>query len=304
MKKLLASSAILLSTMLLLTFSGQTQADEIFNAWGALQYGTSPWDEYVYESNICSYAASVMPGSVSATSYYYSGTNPDNVYYAIQNSQANQDLTTTLWVGDFCPQTPDGVLHWSFYSGYGYTGQYSWDSWIYYYSHTNNVQRSQFIWTCSCGGVYFDQYYPPTPSYPTTSTNTKTQYGWYDSAHGVAVGMPYAWSGTLQMGLDGYNNPNTGTSHSYIGWECTSPLLNDTAPTTNEPNYNFLYRYYYYATGQYDSTIHSVKDSLDWASFWTFNCNFGNSPYAYGWLNDQGTWTKMRVFGNSLETVI
>jgi hypothetical protein len=272
---------------------------------GALQYGSSPWDEYYYELSICDFVVSVMPGNIIATDYYYFGTNPDNVYYAIQDSQANQDPTSTLWVGDFCPQEPydPPQLHWSFYSGYGYTGQYSWDSWIYYYSHTNNVQRSQFIWTCSCGGVYFDTSYPPTPSFPTTSYNPKTRYGWYDSSRGIAIGMPYAWTGTLSMNIDGYNSPDYG-SHAYVGWECTSPGLIVAAPGTNQPNYNFLYWYYYFATGYYDSELHNVKDSLDFASNEIFDCDFGDSPYAYGWQNPQGTWTKMRVLGNSLNSVI
>ncbi len=309
MKRLSATIAIILFATLLISALGKpANSDQVFNAWGALQNGSSPWEEYVYESSICDFVVSVMPGNVIATSFYYFGTNPDNVYYAIQDSQANQDQTDTLWVGDFAPQTPYAPpqLHWSFFSGYGYSGQYSWDSWIYYYSHTNNVQRSQFIWTCSCGGLYFDTSPTPIPSFPTTSTNPKTEYGWYDSSRGIAIGMPYAWTGTLTMNKNGYSS-STG-SHTYIGWECTSPFLTLTAPGsgTQQPNYNFLYWYYYYATGQQDSQLHNVHDSLDFASqkIWGQNTYFDQTSYYNGWPNEQDTWTRMRVFGNSNNLVV
>jgi len=104
MKSLSAAIIVLLlATFLLSAFSIPSNADQIFNAWGSLQYGSSPWDEYYYENSFCDFVVSVMPGNIAATSFYYFGTNPDNVYYAIQESQANQDPTDTLWVGDFAP---------------------------------------------------------------------------------------------------------------------------------------------------------------------------------------------------------
>ena len=158
---------------------------------------------------------------------------------------------------------------------------------------------SEFIWTCSCGGLYFNQTYPITPHYATSHDSQLIWYGWFDGTTLRAVGMPYAWTNTQSMQTDGYTNYNNNDHGFYIGWENASPLLIATAHNGQTTNYWFLYWYFYYALGKWDGYYHNSHQSLDFASGMIYGEDFGDSPYWYGWLNQTyGTWTRMRAMGN------
>lgn len=298
---------LLLPTILLPVFIGQTKAANSFYAWGAMQDITQPPWEYNYQIQICQYVTSWMPTSWTRIDNYEGGTYPSNVYSALSNNRNNHINGHTLWVGDFAPQFDyDGSQHWSFYSGYYHHTEFTWDSSIYYYVGFNPIyEKTEFIWTCSCGGLYFNQQYPTTPHYATSHDSPYIWYGWYDGTTNKAVGMPYAWSGIQYMQTDGYINYYNNDPTAYIGWENASPALVSYAPNTQTTNYWFLYWYYYYATGKYDGAYHSCRASLDWASQKIWSTSFGGSPYWYGWFNPSwGTWTRLRAMGNQNQLVL
>jgi hypothetical protein len=314
MKLLPLIAVLLLSTILPSTFIYQASAESAFIAWGALKDSTTPWIEYQTESNICQYAFCcaliVTPNCVNCYEEY---TDNATLYAALEYTQEYPLYTSTLWVGDYYYDDTDSEIHWGFYSGAHATpSDHSVDYEIYNrqndYGYYGNVQLSQLIWTCSCGGVYFDTATPPASAFPQSSDNTMTKYGWVDTAHDKIIGMPFAWTGCNDLEIDGYINSGSG-SHVFIGWEGPSLYLMNSAPglVYYPTNAYFLYQFYGYATGLNDNTIHTVKDALDLAAFWTYYGdpqNFGTSLYHNGFSNPQeepqGDWySRLRVIGNA-----
>lgn len=300
-KPILLLTILSLSFLLPILCVKTANATDALYCWGALQDQNSPAYEYIYQWYICYYVNQWAPSGWLHSSYYESSTYSNFVGNKLAYLQSNNIHTAHLWVGDFWFDYYYGKFHWLFCSGGNYRGQdYTWDSQIYYLTAPNSKQWFDFIWTCSCGGVYFKDTYSGT-LYGTGPPNTNAFYGWYDTPHNVAVGMPYAWSAKNTMSRNGYLYPDSGNC-VYIGWENSSPYLMDLIPNSSYHNYDFLYQFYYYKLGKVDGIQHSVHDSLDYASRYVFGAsqNYQGCSYDNGWLNAQGTWSRLRVFGNSV----
>ena len=294
-------------------FTEQAKATNSSYAWGALEFYQSPYWEYYDETSLCADVTSMMPGSWNAINNYESNTNSANLFNAISYTESNDIRTATLWVGDFCPlpyppNSENYHIHWTFYSGgtARNQGDHSWDSMIYYYTGPNNSQWFQFIWTCSCGGIYFywDENWPywPLTSYPSGYYNTNTEYGFIDPWYGGGlIGMPYAWTGNPYMSLDGYNSGYG--QNCYIGWENTSPYILDQChdSSTSYNNFYFVFFFYQYAMGQIDSNFHNIHDSLDYAASQIYGqyTTFDECPYSTGWEITTGLWSRLNVLGNA-----
>jgi len=113
--------------------------------------------------------------------------------------------------------------------------------------------------------------YPKQPLPGLPPVNYHQYYGYHDSIHITgAVGMPYAWTGRTNMGND----------YCYIGFETTSPYLQDSPPgswTITDYAYGYFpYYFYEYLLGRDGSVVHhDIADSLDYAARETFGTKQG-----------------------------
>jgi hypothetical protein len=95
-------------------------------------------------------------------------------------------------------------------------------------------------------------------------------YGLNQDGSGYIVGMPYAFTHTAELSLDGYANPDTGP-YCYIGFNYGSASLSQTLagwwPTTTY--YDFVYAFFYYALVAHTT----VNQALDAAAYMCFTPN-------------------------------
>jgi hypothetical protein len=123
--------------------------------------------------------------------------------------------------------------------------------------------------------------------------------------------MPYAWTGDITMSLDGYSNPSG--NYTFIGWENTSPFMDDVPPdgyTSEYLEYSFfIYYFYSYVTGQVTGFHETINDSLDYAARMAFGRESSGKVYTFGssilnvgqWKNDREDYwfyCRLRVLGN------
>ncbi len=305
---------LLLPSMLMSGFAlKNTEAQTSFNTWGALHDLNVPNGEYGYEWYICYLVPTWLPGDWFSANNYEDNTNSGSLYEALFFTESYGMYSANLWVGDYWPDVydpaPDPTQSkwgWGFCSGGSARemGDHPWDYEIYNYANMfgPSNQYSTFIWTCACGGTYFRNTDSGT-HYGTGPPNYNNYYGCFDTEYNRLVGMPYAWTGTLGMSLNGYNQSDNG-DYVYIGWENNSPFLMNYAPQAWTINYYFLYMYHYFGSGHVDGNWHTMHDSLDYASRFVFNPNqnFQNCKYDEGWYIDPNHvyYSRMRVFGNSI----
>jgi hypothetical protein len=340
MNKINRISGVLLLFSLLIVAAPQLLAVNTVNAtnvaseWGHLNpVGYDP-SEYQWESMVTGTINSDFPSATwNNVNYYWASTTQtlvDQRLQFIQNPITNA-WATTWWVGDFHGSyNPPYPTHYEFY---GDQGDDIWDSNIF--TNANSVTQSKsyfnFIWTCTNGGLYWPNQiqgitYPPFPPSPyppaRPPVNTNTQYGYVDDDYGTGVvGMPYAWTGTTSMNLDGYTSISG--SYCYIGFENESPFLKDVpsiewSSTRSEYGY-FAYYFYRYALGIDNFGTHgNIHDSLDYAAKMTFGHDLNNVEFNFGrsvlnngyWYQSfdpppMGGWwfCRMRVLGNGALTL-
>lgn len=257
-------------------------------------------------------------------------TTASNVADCMDYQVYYSDVVSNFWVGDFHPDpgptpSPEPYGHLWFYSANSPSQDIS-DDFVHDHCTALGTQTSSnrfsFIWTCTNGGRYWtDAYgghddiagitYPASPQPTTTPYNTNTKYGWFNPVN-TNYGMPFAWTGRLDMNLDGYNC-NEG-SFCYIGFEGPSPFMlgdNPGNPLNTAP-YNFIYAFYYKALGYDDAQWYyehqTVHTSLDYAAYLCYGTyTFSSTPYYQGyWVHvvteeeDRGWFlVHMRVLGNS-----
>jgi hypothetical protein len=234
----------------------------------------------------------------------------------IQNDPGyDVDFVANWWVGDFFPggSPPNPFGHFWLY---GHNGNHISDYWVRYCATDDGTVSSKqyfnFIWTCSNGGLWWNDnsgnfdnisgiFYPlPTPS--PVPTNTNDEYGFlYNNIS--ATGMPYAWTGRIDMDIDGYNNDEG--DYCYIGFESNSPFMGDPLPGTAVLSADFPYYFYEYLLGWVYPYLHrTVHDSLNYASDCTYDCDFDDTDLYNGYWRPTttpvtGWWfCHMRVFGN------
>jgi hypothetical protein len=272
------------------------------------------YNEYSLESSTCSYISNMFPGYYSSYYNYGDDTRSYEVYEALDWIQENEWYSTNLWVGDYFPSneigyvweegtlTPEGPTgHYNFYGADGYHIN---DNALYTYVNNDgdSIQYFNFIWTCTCGGSYWDDNLNYVNPYGGTQYGYYDTSSWWDNYNNTGVvGMPYAWTGRTDLSLNGVYNPSG--EYCYIGWLNLSHGLCDSSGNQYYPNYAFfLYWFYYFLTGHYMGTHYSVYQSLDYASLTIWGENFTNSPiYYYGEWRDwmgQSWFCKLEVLGN------
>jgi hypothetical protein len=133
-----------------------------------------------------------------------------------------------------------------------------------YSATTPNHNYFSFISACMSGALSLttqEGYLLGTGDY-----GPNTGYG--DS--GYPIGMPYAWTHTINLGTDGYANPDPGP-YCYIGFNYGSASLSQTIaswwPTTTY--YDFVYAFFYYALVSHTT----VNQALDAAAYMCFTPN-------------------------------
>lgn len=276
--------------------------------WGNMQHPTGL--EFSDESAACYIIGVWTTRDGWYTNNFYNNPNNNNppystwAYNQLTYLQQNYLPTDNFWVGDYCNAWNGYAQHWTFYGTPNTNPQdLVWDSTVNWaIDPAESQQYFDFIWTCSNGGCYWDQYlnYNYNPPLPTSPNNPYVVYGFRDWA-GYCVGMPLAWTNINYMSIDGYYGPDV-TPYCYIGFQGTSVGLSATASGSTHPYYDFVYFFYYYFTGQLDGIHHSVIDSLNYASqnIWP-GYNFGNTILHNGWqvyYNGVNWSCAMRVFGN------
>ena len=304
-------------SLLVLFFASTSQivsvkATSVAEEWG----GISPintYSEYQLENSTCNIVNEMFNSNYYSYDNYGTNTGDMQVYDAIGWIEDNNLYSTNFWVGDYHPEFAWGFWQdnngwwWQFgptthENFYGASDVRDYDVWSAATTEGNgqSTQYFNFIWTCVCGGTYWDG--------SLNNENPGTLYGYYDLKQDYsdgynntgAVGMPYAWTGRADLSLNGYSNPSG--DYCYIGWLNSSPGL--CTPSLDNTNYNyafFVYYVYYYLTGQYNGYHYSVNTALDMASQQLWGCSFGQSTIAHGYQEyDMGQWwtCQLEVLGN------
>jgi len=299
----------------------QTVSNQIYDMFPSTS-GSNGWER------LNNYAGGTVSGGGTTT------TNVYNVLDIVANPSYNFDWSTNWWVGDFNhPSAPNSPSPYGYFGCFtNVTNSYVFDYEIYNHatSYGNSKNYFTFMWTCGNGGLYWGNngawqnisgvtWPAPTPTNPPPS-NPNTQYGYnhlvmigpnigYNS-----VGMPYAWTGTTGMNINGYSS--TSGSYTYIGWENTSPFMGDKPPAINSSTsleyLFFVYYFYRCALGYENNGAHqTIRDSLDYAAKMGFgkvsgtntDYNFNSSILNTGqWMNSQDFpnywfYCKLRVLG-------
>jgi hypothetical protein len=261
----------------------------------------------------------------------YEGSEPIDAYWNYTSSgwvgqcldwqrdpEYDIDLVTNWWVGDFHASEPPTPLPWGHIWFYGIGGDDISDDFVHDhatdYSSASSQQVFNFMWTCSNGGLWWNDNYGnydnvsgifyPLPTASPVPTNTNDEYGYWVGIppYMTFYGMPYAWTGHLDMDLDGYNSYEG--DYCYIGFEGASPFMINTLPEGDDPTYYFPINFYDYALSYITMSYETIHDSLNYASWNTYGCAFQNSPLYTGYWRHTttpvtGYWfCHMRVFGN------
>jgi len=228
----------------------------------------------------------------------------------MQNDVGTIDFVANWWVGDFfasgSPPNPFGHF-WLYGHNSDHISDYAVRSYATNYGSVSSKQMFNFIWTCANGGLWWNDnsgnydnvsgVFYPIPTVSPAPTNTNDEYGFLYSGNS-AVGMPYAWTGRIDMDIDGYNNWSG--DYCYIGFEGNSPFLTNNLPEFSVLTFWFPYAFYQCFLGA-DEDVHN---SLDYASDQTYECNFDETPLYNGyWRPHEPDPSKswrccMRVFGN------
>jgi hypothetical protein len=329
MKKILIfSSAMFIIVFLASSFITPIKATNL-----GMQYGhlAPPYDtlEEETEEGVCQeiynkfyydYYTSCEP--IDAYWYYTSATS---VGQCLDWQRSYSDYVTNWWVGDFHADpgptpSPHPYGHLWFY-GNNYDDIS--DDFVHDHVTNNGYATSKeyfdFIWTCANGGRYWTDNYgnhidvtgiklPASTWFYPPPDNDNTEYGFWDPWN-TNYGMPFAWTGNLDMDLDGYNN-NQG-SYCYIGWEGPSPFMLQYSDFLGRYFYEFPLDFYDKALGYMDSGYHqTIHDSLDYASLNFFGFDFDEVFFYYGYWSPvyvpgDTYWffVHMRVLGNSYLTI-
>jgi len=273
------------------------------------------------------------------TNVYWDYTTQDFVNDVLQweNNASNFVVyATNWWVGDYYPFSLLGTQHYGCYgdSGdnildyqlYNYTNYFYWEDPSPGWEPVTNRQYFNFIWTCVNGGLQWNDTSGTTwnvtgitifdnstnsttvPGY--TPTNPFDKYEYYEdptSTPETVVGVPLAWTGTLDMGIDGYADPDSG-DYCYTGFENISPFMTNVTGYLGKTYKEFPYYFYMYALGYYSNGVHqTVKNSLNFATVMTHGQSFLDSDlYSGEWKywdlegtqNDGWWYCRMRIFGN------
>jgi hypothetical protein len=313
-------------------------AENISIQWGHLVVddygGYNETERYYYADDVCEY----IYGLYENHPWLYDDYNTWNAYWDyttsdfvgtcldMQNDYGSVYFVTNWWVGDFHPDSTPSPGPCGHFWLYGDDGDDISDDFVRTHATddglTTSKQKFNFIWACAnadlcCYDAYGNYYNvagiftplenPCTP--PPTNNNTK--YGFYFGTPPYPLdtyGMPFAWTGRLDMNLDGYNSNSGG--YCYIGFEGASPFMGDYLPGTNVAAVNFPCCFYLRFLG-WDMPYYlpqQVDDSLDYASGNTYWCDFDESDLYTGyWMHTDvnegdpvtGWWfCHMRVFGN------
>jgi hypothetical protein len=286
---------IALMTSNILTQTMTVKADNVATQWGFLTTGYDP-DEKTWQTQLCDAVTDFYPGSYYAQDAYWTLSTDTNLYNTLQWCQENSTWSTTFWVGDFYPyyvtNQYGSTLHHFFY---GYNGNDVSD--YEAKPNANYLQASKqyfcFIWTCVCGGCYWDPGYVPGDSL----------YGYTDfDNYTLTVGMPYAFTGTNGMSLDGYGDSDAG-NYCYIGWENTSWEVQTVANSTDPENDALGWFIYFFYSHMLEQNRPSVYQSLNFASDVMWGCSYGSSTLDYGYEDTTSPggpyWCRLRVYGNS-----
>ncbi|MGD6932789.1 MAG: hypothetical protein ACQCN5_01105, partial [Candidatus Bathyarchaeia archaeon] len=294
----------------------------------AMQYGhlTPDYDqdEKNMEAFVCDYIYELFWEDIwshyEPINSYWAFTNQTCLATCLDYQRSYSGYVTNWWVGDYHADpgptpSPGPYGHLWFYG----EGDDVSDDFVHDHITNNGATSSNsyfsFIWTCANGGRYWNDayggYYPITgitvPASPTPLSsppiNTNTKYGFWNPWN-TNYGMPFAWTGRLDMSLDGYNS-NTG-DYCYIGFEGPSPFMLDILNGRDTSAWLFPIKFYSKALGFEDPDpyyLHqTVHDSLDFASQYCYDENFDDTELyqgywqqkIYGWF-----YVHMRVSGNS-----
>ncbi|MEM2911704.1 MAG: hypothetical protein QW146_04285 [Candidatus Bathyarchaeia archaeon] len=233
----------------------------------------------------------------------YSTTTKDDVSNGIKDVEANHAWSSFLYVGHGGMQYFAGSMHYDFFmNGKGKNvseGQvpFIWDVEIHaanvYQTPTWNNHHFVFLWACFNG------------------RERGSGEGYFPN------GMPYCWTeGQIGLSTDGYALPD-GSNYCFIGFDLTSPRLEEQHNGPNHLYKHWLVFFYYYAVAQSYSPYgyaYSVKDALNAASvcqgFSSFattklyiksaNYPYGSDTYWYGAAGHPAGWYDvwMRVYGD------
>ncbi len=292
--------------------------------WGHLVVENGEFDEEEHEEAewICDYIFDLFDYDYWAVcepiNAYWNYTTDDYVGQCLdwQNNPVNNvGFVTNWWVGDFyhpSPYTPEPLGHFAFYGHGEGTENGITDTFVYDHAADASLQWFDFIWTCANGGRYWNDseghfYNISGITYGALSesnpgpTNINDEYGFFDpNDNDKAVGMPLAWTGVTNLNLDGYHS--TSGDYCYIGFEGISPFMKNNLEGTEISAKLFAMAFYIYLLGYETYYQHqSIAASLDYASDYAFDLEFGQTPFYSGyWVNMNSTYwfTKMRVFGN------
>lgn len=293
----------------------------------AMQYGhlapTYDSDEREMELDMCDYVGALFWYDdwdfCEPINAYWDYTADNYVSDCLVWQRDNAHYVTNLWIGDFHasdPPTPGPYGHLWFYgnNSFDISDDSVHDSVTQYGSQTSK-EYFNFFWTCANGGRYwtdssgnYDDVYgitePASSPFNPPPYNTNDEYGFFNPVN-TNYGMPFAWTGRLDMDLDGYNSYSG--SYCVIGWEGPSPFMINYLENTTHPAASFLYNFYVKALGYEDWYHQTIQDSLDYAAALTYNCDFDQTPLYngywkhviidnvdYGWF-----FVHMRVLGNA-----
>ncbi|MGB9853891.1 MAG: hypothetical protein ACPLRY_03670 [Candidatus Bathyarchaeales archaeon] len=281
--------------------------------WGCKTVTSDPYEDAA-RSYTCQYITDIFQNQYpvwAANNLYGPSTKAEYVYLCADlcEDESSYDFVATFHVGDAFRKYVYGgywmIVGWV-WTPYGWWPIYEWVvtgptlHYAYYgwngaseavvdrdlYGHPGPKHRFTFIYTCMNGDLIDGD-----------------KIGFVDTENGTGiVGMPYAWTGTVNLSHDGYANP--WGEDCYIGFENISKWLCDNSFGDGSKNYgDFVRRFYVHAGSHHDE----ISWALDMASYevlgvypfdetWLYN---GYDVYVPGDPPMGGNWfSRMRVFGN------
>ena len=249
-------------------------------------YYLQPSGEQQAEDAVCNYINSTF-NSLSA--------NWDSIWFS-----ANQTTATNAYacLSNVDNSNADDFLAW-FSTGNGFQYQPTGNTWHFYYYGDNSgmvstaIQDAKiysvadgskdkftFIWTCMNGDEW--------------TQDGKTVYGYWDSQNNTGpVGMPYAFTQTTGLSLNGYGSGADKSGICYIGFNgCAKNLSDRYENVIGETYANFVDYFYYY----FVDCGTSVTTALNLASnaLNTTQPLFSMNPLYQGYMEYQqmnGVWT-------------
>jgi hypothetical protein len=293
----------------------------------SMQYGhlqdESDTTELQLEYNICDYVYDKFNDDPYKTcgpvNCYRDYTTSTYVGQCLDWQRNNANYVTNWWVGDYHPSSPATPAPFGHIWFYGNNGADISDDYIHDHITNNGYSTSKeyftFIWTCVNGGRWWSDSYgnsnqiegitTPAPTIPPSPPdNTNTYYGFWNPWNNN-YGMPFAFTGRLDMNLDGFNNDDG--DYCVIGWEGPSPFMKEYNAYVGHYCHEFIEQFYNKALGYenygYHQTIHA---SLNYASQYFYGCDFDETPLGTGWWCQSvygNFYVTMRVLGNSYLTI-